>query len=212
MEEGLSSAARYEEAYTQLSHQFSLLISRNALAEDEVSYLSSVNASLVGHTNPYQRIRHVDKIRRELGETKQSLLEACLERDEALQENGNLREELNSYRAIDVPLKDKPRAKLLRVSRAQGYGQGHGLGQSHAVGVPLRASRSVNTINSRSVGPARRAAGVGAPPKAVTAAGAARNVGLIPMAKVDGALEDAGERDQGWADENEMTLDELRAR
>ena len=47
------------------------LVARNALAEDEAEHLSQMNAEILGHRNPTQRIFYVDKIRKELAETKQ---------------------------------------------------------------------------------------------------------------------------------------------
>lgn len=44
---------------------------RNDLAEDEAERLSAFNAEILGHRNPAQRIMYVDRIRRELAETKQ---------------------------------------------------------------------------------------------------------------------------------------------
>ena len=51
--------------------QVEVLISRNALAEDEAQYLSQMNAEILSHANPNQKIYYVDRIRRELAETKQ---------------------------------------------------------------------------------------------------------------------------------------------
>lgn len=48
-----------------------VLVSRNALAEDEADHLSRVNVEILSHTNASQKIFYVDKIRRELAETKQ---------------------------------------------------------------------------------------------------------------------------------------------
>ena len=47
------------------------LVARNALAEEEAERLSKFNAEILGHRNPVQKICYVDKIRRELAETKQ---------------------------------------------------------------------------------------------------------------------------------------------
>ena len=47
------------------------LLEKNALAEDEAKRLSAFNAEIIGHRNPAQRIQYVDRIRRELHETKQ---------------------------------------------------------------------------------------------------------------------------------------------
>lgn len=48
-----------------------ILVSRNALAEDEAKYLSEFNAHLLGHSNLNQRIFYVDRLRKEMSELKQ---------------------------------------------------------------------------------------------------------------------------------------------
>jgi hypothetical protein len=48
-----------------------ILVSRNALAEDEAKYLSEFNAHLLGHSNLHQRIFYVDRLRKEMAELKQ---------------------------------------------------------------------------------------------------------------------------------------------
>lgn len=67
----LAEAERYQEAYTSLVEEVDALIQRNALAEDEAQRVSRFNAEILGHHNPAQRIMYVDRIRRELFETKQ---------------------------------------------------------------------------------------------------------------------------------------------
>ena len=47
------------------------LVARNALAEDEALRLSQFNAEILSHSNPTQKILYVDRIRRELADTKQ---------------------------------------------------------------------------------------------------------------------------------------------
>ncbi|KAI6040328.1 hypothetical protein EDC04DRAFT_1535466 [Pisolithus marmoratus] len=47
------------------------LLARNNLAEEEADRLSRFNAEILGHRNPAQRIMYVDRIRKELAETKQ---------------------------------------------------------------------------------------------------------------------------------------------
>jgi hypothetical protein len=46
------------------------VVDRNNLAEEEADRLSKFNAEILGHNNPAQRIMYVDRIRRELAETK----------------------------------------------------------------------------------------------------------------------------------------------
>lgn len=67
----LAEAERYREAYGQLVEEVDALVARHALAEEEARKLSKFNAEIVGHNNPAQRIVYVDRIRRELHETKQ---------------------------------------------------------------------------------------------------------------------------------------------
>lgn len=67
----LTDAERFQEAYYSLSGELDKLLARNALAEDEAQRLSHVNAEILGHQNPMQRIMYVEKIRNELADTKQ---------------------------------------------------------------------------------------------------------------------------------------------
>jgi len=66
----LTDAERYQEAYYSLVEEVDALVARNELAEDEAQRLSKFNAEILGHANPAQRIMYVDRIRRELAETK----------------------------------------------------------------------------------------------------------------------------------------------
>lgn len=63
-------AERYQEAYYSLVDEVGGLVDRNNLAEEEADRLSRFNAEILGHNNPAQRIMYVDRIRRELAETK----------------------------------------------------------------------------------------------------------------------------------------------
>jgi hypothetical protein len=67
----LMDAVQYQDAYRELSEQFSLLLARSNLAEEEVEKLSHFNAEILGHRNASQKIMYVERIRRELAETKQ---------------------------------------------------------------------------------------------------------------------------------------------
>jgi chromosome segregation ATPase len=67
----LTEAERYQTAYYRLVDEVGELVARNALAEDEADKLSRFNAEILGHNNPAQRIMYVDRIRKELAETKQ---------------------------------------------------------------------------------------------------------------------------------------------
>ena len=70
MSSDLADAEKYEEAYNGLLAEVDQLVMKNALAEDEAQRLSKFNAEILGHNNPAQRIVYVDRIRRELHETK----------------------------------------------------------------------------------------------------------------------------------------------
>ena len=48
-----------------------MLVSKNSIAETEAARLSSMNAEILSHGNPGQRILYVEKIRKELAEVKQ---------------------------------------------------------------------------------------------------------------------------------------------
>jgi hypothetical protein len=67
----LTDAERYRDAYHKLLDQVGVLAARNQLAESEANRLSEFNAEILGHNNPAQRIVYLDRVRRELAETKQ---------------------------------------------------------------------------------------------------------------------------------------------
>jgi hypothetical protein len=67
----LTDAERYREAYLKLFDEVGVLAARNQLAESEANKLSQFNAEILGHNNPSQRIVYLDRVRRELAETKQ---------------------------------------------------------------------------------------------------------------------------------------------
>jgi hypothetical protein len=67
----LADAELFQQAYYNLLEEVGTLVDRNALAEKEADHLSKLNAEILGHHNPGQRILYVDKIRRELANTKQ---------------------------------------------------------------------------------------------------------------------------------------------
>jgi hypothetical protein len=71
LNEDLLDAMRYQTAYEQLTEQVSEAIAHSALAEEEAQKLSKFNAEILGHQNSSQKIMYVDRIRRELAETKQ---------------------------------------------------------------------------------------------------------------------------------------------
>ena len=67
----LADAERYREAYHNLVDEVGVLAARNELAESEAHRLGQFNAEILGHNNPAQRIVYLDRVRRELAETKQ---------------------------------------------------------------------------------------------------------------------------------------------
>lgn len=111
----LADAERYREAYHNLVDEVGVLAARNELAESEAHRLSEFNAEILGHTNPAQRIVYLDRVRRELAETKQMLIVATRERDAASAQIESLRGELCLY--LSVPAEGKPRTTMTRVGR-----------------------------------------------------------------------------------------------
>jgi len=111
------------------------LVDQNILAEEEAGRLSKFNAEILGHNNPAQRIMYVDRIRRELAETKhvcrnshtplcelialswQKLLQSTRDREAAATNNTELRNELDMYKSVMVPSENKPRANITRIER-----------------------------------------------------------------------------------------------
>lgn len=146
----LAEAERYREAYGQLVEEVDALVARHALAEEEARKLSKFNAEIVGHNNPAQRIVYVDRIRRELHETKQvrvdrllppsvnaecckqQLLMLTRDRDATQAQNEDLQHELDLYKSVAVPPELKPRTTVTRVERLQVPSSSVGLGGSHS--------------------------------------------------------------------------------
>ncbi|KZT10728.1 uncharacterized protein LAESUDRAFT_693038 [Laetiporus sulphureus 93-53] len=113
----LAEAERYQDAYNSLVEEVDALVARNALAEEEAAHLSRFNAEIVGHNNPAQRIMYVEKIRREMHETKQELLMCTRERDSIQMQNEDLQHELLMYKSVAVPTEMKPRTMVTRIAR-----------------------------------------------------------------------------------------------
>lgn len=67
----LAEAEAYQEAYEALAEEMRGIVARNEVAEEEAHRLSQFNAEILSHHNPTQRIFYVDRVRRELAETKQ---------------------------------------------------------------------------------------------------------------------------------------------
>ncbi|KAH0827838.1 hypothetical protein J3R83DRAFT_3464 [Lanmaoa asiatica] len=135
----LTDASRFQDAYYKLLDETEGLLARNDLAEEEAGRLSRFNAEILGHHNPAQRIVYVDRIRRELADTKQVraavispercvLKKSCLvgkqkllvctrERDTLAASNDDLHHEIELYKSSVVPMDSKPRSLFIRVSR-----------------------------------------------------------------------------------------------
>ncbi|RPD57602.1 hypothetical protein L226DRAFT_481835 [Lentinus tigrinus ALCF2SS1-7] len=113
----LAEADKYVEAYNGLVAEVDALVVKNALAEVEAQRLSKFNAEILGHNNPAQRIVYVDRIRRELHETKQKLLLSTRDREAVMADNDDLRAELDMYKSVAVPHDIKPRTTITRVTR-----------------------------------------------------------------------------------------------
>ncbi|KAL7281761.1 hypothetical protein ACG7TL_005080 [Trametes sanguinea] len=155
----LAEAEKYQEAYNNLLAEVDALVLRNALAEEEAQRLSKFNAEILGHNNPAQRIVYVDRIRRELHETKQKLLISTREREAVLADNEDLRHELELYKSVGVPHEIKPRTTITRVGRVPSISSDSELGASLAP----RASESGPSLprsTSTSMGPSARLASV----------------------------------------------------
>ncbi|KAI0312345.1 hypothetical protein OF83DRAFT_1165999 [Amylostereum chailletii] len=105
----LVESDRFQGAYYSLVEHVEGLAARNALAEDEAERLSQFNAEILSHNNPAQRIMYLDRIRRELAETKQ--------KGSALAQGELLLQELAMYKSV-VPSGDlRPRTNITRVAR-----------------------------------------------------------------------------------------------
>ncbi|KAF8444575.1 hypothetical protein L210DRAFT_3394019, partial [Boletus edulis BED1] len=113
----LTDVSRFQDAYYKLLDETEGLLARNDLAEEEAERLSQFNAEILGHNNPAQRIVYVDRIRRELADTKQKLLVCVRECDTLAASNEDLRHEIDVYKSSVVPIDSKPRSLFIRVSR-----------------------------------------------------------------------------------------------
>ncbi|KAI0302785.1 hypothetical protein BC826DRAFT_1095780 [Russula brevipes] len=113
----LADAERYREAYHNLLDEVGVLAARNQLAESEATRISQFNAEILGHNNPAQRIVYLDRVRRELAETKQMLIVATRERDAAGAQIECLRRELSLYLSVPAEGGHKPRTTMTRVGR-----------------------------------------------------------------------------------------------
>jgi len=115
--EGAADADVYREAYERIAEEMRSLVARNALAEADAERLSKFNAEILGHRNPAQRVCYIDRVRRELAETKQRLLVSTRDAEVAADERDALKNELCLYKSIAVPFDGKPRTNITRVRR-----------------------------------------------------------------------------------------------
>lgn len=117
LEIALQDASRYETAYNALRAEAESLLSRNSLAEDEAAALSAINAELIGHTNPLQKIHHIARIRQELDECKQQLVQAQADFKSVANERDNLSSELRKYCSLDASMQMRLSASFTKVRR-----------------------------------------------------------------------------------------------
>jgi len=87
----------YEE---KISSQMELLMSRHDLAEAEMSSLASVNAQLLGHANPRQKIKYVDSMKKENLKLKREVLELQSSTHSQKTQLAKLRRDLESLRPV----------------------------------------------------------------------------------------------------------------
>ncbi|KAF9227379.1 hypothetical protein BS17DRAFT_775390 [Gyrodon lividus] len=141
----LADASRFQDAYYKLLDETEELLARNNLAEDEAERLSRFNAEILGHHNPAQRIVYVDRIRRELADTKQKLLVCTRDCDTLVVANEDLQHELELYKSSTVPTESKPRSLFIRVSRSPLTNQGLNVGNNR-MSIPLSVSATKHMI------------------------------------------------------------------
>ena len=71
----LADCEKYREGYNAIVEEMRSLVARNVLAEEESDRLSKINAEILGHANPTQKIYYLDRVRKELAETKRVRIE-----------------------------------------------------------------------------------------------------------------------------------------
>jgi hypothetical protein len=124
-ETALAELSRLGEAHEKLCRTVDDLSRRNNLAEGDAAQLSKLNAELLSHANPHQKIMHISKLRAELSEAKKvynadsSFNSCCMvtqwtrlqqkhlatvgELSAAQDEIATLQSELDSLKSVDVP-------------------------------------------------------------------------------------------------------------
>ncbi|KAJ1020700.1 hypothetical protein NDA16_004092 [Ustilago loliicola] len=86
----LDSSEHYQELYLELVDQTKLLVERNSMLEEDKAELSALNAELLSHNNPNQKIMYMDRVRQELDEKKRENLALRLELERAEEERKGL--------------------------------------------------------------------------------------------------------------------------
>ncbi|KAF8585958.1 hypothetical protein K439DRAFT_1010258 [Ramaria rubella] len=115
--ENLADVTRYKEAHADLLSEVVQLIERNELAEAEAERLGKFNAEILSHANPQQKIFYIDRIRRELADTKHQLLRSTRDCEGLVADNAALQHEVAAYKSISVPIELKPRGNRVRIER-----------------------------------------------------------------------------------------------
>ncbi|KAF5389493.1 hypothetical protein D9757_004326 [Collybiopsis confluens] len=98
----------------QLAKELERLSGRNSLAEGEAQRLRKANAEILGHQNPAQKIMYVERIRNELTETKQQLLNSTRAIENLTTHQLDLQTELDLYKSVAIL---KPGTKFTRMKR-----------------------------------------------------------------------------------------------
>lgn len=114
----LDQAEHFESLYHELAEQTKHLVERYALAEEQKATLAALNSELLSHNNPNQKIMYMDRIRHELDTTKHENLSLRLQLVRLEEQNTLMQRELSSFKAVDLPLSQRPRAEVTRVVRA----------------------------------------------------------------------------------------------
>lgn len=145
----LSSLEHFQDAFEQLNERVGSLLTRNKVAEDEAAELCEFNAQILGHHNPAQRIMYVDRIRRELAESKQKIADLLLEQERTKNHATNLQGELDMYKSVMVPPANKPKTHITRVARVPLSSMTQSLNRSNVLlSQPLRTKPDVHMKGS----------------------------------------------------------------
>lgn len=129
----LASLEPYQDAFYQLNERVESLLARKKVAEDEAAELCQFNAQILGHHNPAQRIVYVDRIRRELAESKQRISDLVVEQERLNTHNDHIQQELDTYKSVMVPPANKPKTHITRIMRPPLASMSQSMNRSHAV-------------------------------------------------------------------------------